>query len=679
MTDVRATPDAYVGLDDATPEQWARWHRAMLDERARVLRAARFDHAVYDDADAAWNDTVFRQLFLFMYDTSFFDREARRYRTAELVESWLTRFGRVDEAVLWHGYPRLGFDSRTQFDFYRQMPGGLEGLRADVSDVLHARGIRVVVDYNPWDPGTYDELAEIVSALDADAVMLDTMTGVPDELARAVARRKRGVVFAPELRVKAEDLGRARQSWAQWCDVGDATTPSIYWCRWLVPRHRQLAIARWDRSRRRDIVYGFFNGSGLVIWENVFGAYNPCSREDRRLVAETAAVLDRYEDLFVRGEWLPLVPTGASGLDANRFVDAASGRSVTTFRNRTTRPLSYAVPADAPAGLAYVAFFGDAHEVAAGERVVVEPLGTQALVLDDPARARAALAHFEELSRRAAAATPDDAEPRPRPRLRPAPTATRASPHMVGLPGGSFEMRIRHERRECGCYPLGASDDATWGFPHADVIAHDVRVELEPFAIRATAVTNAEFLAFVHASGYRPRDDARFLAHLPRAAGGSLPAALPASLGALPVTFVSLDDARAFAAFRGERLPTEAEWQWAAEGAGGGRRFPWGDDARTFPPSLRPADPSTATPQGVMGLSGNAWELTESEHDDGHTRFVMLRGGVYLPPGASEWLPARGARPNDSHAKYILLSDGLDRSEAVSFRTVTRAVAPKTA
>ena len=97
-----------------------------------------------------------------------------------------------------------------------------------------------------------------------------------------------------------------------------------------------------------------------------------------------------------------------------------------------------------------------------------------------------------------------------------------------------------------------------------------------------------------------------------------------------------------------------------------------GHDERT----LRERDPArarraTATPQGVTGLSGNAWELTDSEHTDGHTRFVMLRGGVFLPPGESEWLVARGVRPNDSHAKYILLSDGLDRSEAISFRTVS--------
>ena len=72
----------------------------------------------------------------------------------------------------------------------------------------------------------------------------------------------------------------------------------------------------------------------------------------------------------------------------------------------------------------------------------------------------------------------------------------------------------------------------------------------------------------------------------------------------------------------------------------------------------------------VTSLSGGKWELTESEYDDGHTRFVMLRGGSDLPPGESEWLPPRGPRPIDSHCKYLLLSEGLDRSGSISFRTV---------
>ena len=176
---------------------------------------------------------------------------------------------------------------------------------------------------------------------------------------------------------------------------------------------------------------------------------------------------------------------------------------------------------------------------------------------------------------------------------------------MIELPGGAFDMRLRHERRECGCYPLGATDDAMWGWHYKDTIGHDVHVELEPFAIRATAVTNADFLAFVHASGYRPADPERFLAHIPRRPDGSLPATLPAPQADLPVTYVSLADAAAFAAFHAERLPTEAEWQWAAEGAGQGRRFPWGDEERAFPPTLRPAhDEATATPAGRDGPLG---------------------------------------------------------------------------
>jgi len=673
---VRATRDAYVGLDDPTWDEWTAWHRAMLDERASVLARAGLDSAGYTDADTAWSDTALRQLFLFMYDASFYDHEAGRYRTSSLVERWTRMFGRVDSVLLWHAYPRLGFDPRTQFDFYRQMPGGIARLRAEVTDVLHAHGMRVFVDYNPWDVGEYEELGEIVQGLDADGVMLDTMTEVPGRLAREVALRRKGVVFAPELRPSDADLRHVRQSWAQWVDVGDGRTPSIYRHRWLVPQHVQLAIRRWDRSRRHDIAYSFFNGSGLILWDNVFGTWNPYSRQDRRLIAETAAVLDHCQDLMVRGEWLPLIPTGVSGLDANRWNERSGGRAVVTLRNRTSEVLTYRVPPDAPAGLSYVAFWGDGRELVAGDAVAVEAEGVQALLLDHPASARRALEHFRLLSGRADEALPgyDERCPDPRPiavsagRACPAPVTTQP---MVEMPAGTFDMRIRHERRECGCYPDGATADAVWGWFYKDVVTHDLRVLLGRFAMRATAVTNAEFLEFVHDSGYCPHDATSFLRHIVRESDGSLPSRLLPEQAALPVTFVSLADARAYAARHGQRLPTEAEWQWAAEGAGAGNRFPWGNDERVFPTELRPArDVATATPQGVMGLSGNAWELTDSERTDGHTRFVMLRGGVFLPPGESEWLVSRGARPNDSHAKYLLLSDGLDRSETISFRTV---------
>ena len=70
------------------------------------------------------------------------------------------------------------------------------------------------------------------------------------------------------------------------------------------------------------------------------------------------------------------------------------------------------------------------------------------------------------------------------------------------------------------------------------------------------------------------------------------------------------------------------------------------------------------------GPTTTEWELTDSEHTTGHTRFLFLRGGSPLPERDSEWLPERGKRPIDSHVKYLLLADGLDRASTITFRTM---------
>ena len=105
-----------------------------------------------------------------------------------------------------------------------------------------------------------------------------------------------------------------------------------------------------------------------------------------------------------------------------------------------------------------------------------------------------------------------------------------------------------------------------------------------------------------------------------------------------PVTEVSLSDARAYAAWAGGRLPTEDEWQLAAADPGFRRRDPL------------------------------VWNLTESEHTDGRTRLMMLKGGSAYQSSGSPWYFDSGPQAPEFSAKYLLPGQGLGRSQTIGFR-----------
>ena len=144
------------------------------------------------------------------------------------------------------------------------------------------------------------------------------------------------------------------------------------------------------------------------------------------------------------------------------------------------------------------------------------------------------------------------------------------------------------------------------------------QVWLEPFYVARYPVTNRQFTVFLDTAGYRPEDDGqRFLAHWRR---GSCPERLLDH----PVVYVSWNDAQAYCAWAGRRLPTEAEWEKAARGTEG-RKFPWGkaeptpahaNFGRAHKGTTRVGEhPGGASPCGAEELAGNVAEWCEDVDD----------------------------------------------------------------
>ncbi|MER5813206.1 formylglycine-generating enzyme family protein [Streptomyces sp. NPDC002033] len=240
------------------------------------------------------------------------------------------------------------------------------------------------------------------------------------------------------------------------------------------------------------------------------------------------------------------------------------------------------------------------------------------------------------------------------------PAVRRAVRDLLDLPGGRFLM---------------GSEDPD-GFP-ADGEGPVREAVVGAFRIAPTTVTNARFASFVKATGHVTEAEsfgfsfvfAGFLAPAVAAVSPAVagtpwwravagadwrrpegPGSSCAARQDHPVVHVSWNDAQAYCAWSGTRLPTEAEWEYAARGGLERRRYPWGDELRPdgrymcniwngdFPDRNTRADGYAGTAPaasfrpngyGLYQAVGNVWEWSADRFVPGGPERTM-RGGSHM-------------------------------------------------
>ncbi len=185
----------------------------------------------------------------------------------------------------------------------------------------------------------------------------------------------------------------------------------------------------------------------------------------------------------------------------------------------------------------------------------------------------------------------------------------------VYVPGGKFQM---------GGLDGDAQDD--------EKPAHPVTVG--PFWMDKVEVTNAMYQLCVSAGVCNPPSE--FKSESREMYFGS------PDFADYPVVYVDWNDAKTYCEWAGRRLPTEAEWEFAARGNADYRRYPWGDQSPTnnlanYDYTVRDTTrvgsyPTGASPFGALDMAGNVWEWVADYYDPGY----YAQAGADNPTGPNK-------------------------------------------
>ena len=624
--DLSVLDEAKILAAPQDPADWPAWRERITRWRLDARRRLGYHGGRYDTErggrfviDVVW-----------LWDELLYDHDTQRFTVGEYLAHAGREFGGVDGVLLWHAYPIEGIDARDQYSYYRDIPE----LPAVIRQLRDA-GLHVQVTVYPWESAEPADIRDLVEWTGADGVFFDSVREGSAEARTALDALRPGISMEAESRLPAVRLEDHTMSWAQW--YADSPVPGVLRSKWFERRHMPHHVRRWNRSHLEELHSAWINGTGILLWECVFGVWVGWGARDKSVLRAMRGVHRDWAPWLRSERWTPLADHPGNGCPVYASRWEHDGVPLWTLVNRGDEPYDgVLLDMRAGSGLAYTELTGGQplSVVADGERTRVSgrlPAGGIAAIVATPPDRRpapGAVAQEDDVSFPARAA-----ERRAGARSRP---GTAPGADAVTVTAGRHELRIRYRARETGLYGETPYVDEWKPLPprlHHTGTLHRT-VYLGDVAVERAEVTNAQYARFLDATGYRPLRAERFLAHW----AGSRP--VPGTEEA-PVTHVDLADARAYAAWAGMRLPTEDEWQVAAETG-----------------LLRRARPQV-------------WNLTDSEHTDGRTRFCILKGGADFTRGGSDWYFDGGPQPPECSAKYLLAGAGLFRSPSIGFRCAT--------
>lgn len=664
------------------------WYSTMKQWRENKKKEIAYNDKAYLVPQTRWSSRAFVSVQMLVWDRYFYDSATGKYTVERFLDDLKERYGAIDGVLIWCTYPNMGIDDRNQFDLLHDLPGGTAAVRQMISD-FHNHGVRVFFPIMIWDQGTRkielsmpEALVQEMMDLDADGLNGDTMRGVTEDFKKASEKYGYPLVFQPETFLR--DIKMIEWNIMSWGYFFHPYTyvPGVSIYKWFESRHQVNVTNRWQIDRTDDLQYAFFNGLGYNPWENIWGIWNQVPERYCEIIRRIRTIYHQFPDIWSSATWEPFIPVVKKGVFATQFpgVDMV----VYNFVNRdsTDKP-GIQIELPFKENLRYFDIWNGVElnpvrkndSISLGFLIEAHGYGSVLSVKEDHVNdnLRLFLAKIKRMAKVPLRSLSTGWQPLQQNifSLKKTGAASSKPDGMVRIPeikGYVFESK--GTMIEGDPLPNAVGVQYPWE-QHPSRSSKHV-MDIPAFYIDKYPVTNEQFRKFMDTSHYRPGDDHNFLKDWK---DGNYPDGWENK----PVTWVSIEDARAYAEWAGKRLPHEWEWQYAAQGPDG-RLYPWGNalDSSRIPPvdngrSMRPPSavdgfPDGASPYGVMDMVGNVWNWTD-EYRDEHTRAAVLKGGGYYRPEKSGWYFRRAYELNQ-YGKYLLMAPGIDRSGAIGFRCV---------